>query len=158
MLKKIIVSTICLLCPLILQAEKTLSIIKPDAVSQSHIGEIISTFESNNLKVIGMKMVHLSKKDAMMFYNVHKDRPFYRDLTNFMSEGPVVVMVLEGDNAIAKNRKLMGATNPQQAAPGTIRSRFAANLQSNAVHGSDAPKTARAEINFFFKPREIYSK
>lgn len=157
MLKKIIISTICLFCPLILQAERTLSIIKPDAVRGNYIGEIISTFENNGLKVVGIKMLHLSKKDSMMFYDVHKDRPFYKDLANFMSESPVVIMVLEGENAIAKNRLLMGATNPQQARPGTIRARFAANVQSNAVHGSDTPETAQKEIAFFFSPREIFS-
>ncbi len=156
MLKKLIVSTLFLLCPL-LQAEQTLSIIKPDAVRGNHIGEIISTFESNGLKVVGVKMLQLSRKDAMMFYDVHKDRPFYRDLTNFMSESPVLILVLEGDNAIAKNRLLMGATNPQQARPGTIRARFASSVQSNAVHGSDAPDTAKKEIAFFFSPREIFS-
>lgn len=157
MLKKLILLSLCFVAPICAEVEQTLSIIKPDAVSGHHIGEIIQTFESNGLQVAAIKMVHLSKKDAMLFYDVHRDKPFYRDLANFMNEGPVVVMVLEGDNAIKKNRELMGATNPRNANPGTIRYRFANSVQSNAVHGSDAPETAKKEIAFFFTKREIFS-
>ncbi|MEZ5542793.1 MAG: nucleoside-diphosphate kinase [Pseudomonadota bacterium] len=130
--------------------ERTFSIIKPDAVAKNAIGEIISRFEKNGLRVIAMKMLHLTKEQAGGFYAVHKERPFYNDLVAFMTSGPVVVQVLEGENAIKKNRELMGATNPAEAAPGTIRADFAKTVDENAVHGSDGPDTAQQEIAFFF--------
>jgi nucleoside-diphosphate kinase len=130
--------------------ERTFSIIKPDAVAKNVIGEIVSRFEKNGLRIVGMKMLHLTKEQAQQFYAVHKERPFYNDLVEFMTSGPVVVQVLEGDNAISKNRELMGATNPAEAAPGTIRADFAKTVDENAVHGSDAPETAAQEIEFFF--------
>jgi nucleoside-diphosphate kinase len=130
--------------------ERTFSIIKPDAVAKNVIGEIVSLFEKNGLRIIASKMVHLSKEQARGFYAVHKERPFYNDLVEFMTSGPVVVQVLEGENAISKNRELMGATNPAEAAPGTIRADFAKTVDENAVHGSDAPETAAQEIEFFF--------
>ena len=130
--------------------ERTLSIIKPDAVAKNVIGEIISRFEKSGLKVVEAKMVQLSREDAEGFYAVHKERPFFNDLVEFMISGPVFVQVLEGENAIAKNRELMGATNPKEAAPGTIRADFAESIDANAVHGSDAPETAAVEIAYFF--------
>ncbi|NLP33409.1 Nucleoside diphosphate kinase [Oligella ureolytica] len=130
--------------------ERTLSIIKPDAVAKNVIGEIISRFEKADLKVVEAKMVQLSREDAEGFYAVHKERPFFNDLVEFMISGPVFVQVLEGENAIAKNRELMGATNPKEAAPGTIRADFAESIDANAVHGSDAPETAAVEIAYFF--------
>ena len=130
--------------------ERTLSIIKPDAVGKNVIGEIVSRFENNGLQIVASKMVHLSKEQAEGFYAVHAERPFYNDLVQFMISGPVVVQVLEGENAIAKNRELMGATNPAEAAPGTIRADFAKTVDENAVHGSDAPETAAQEIAYFF--------
>jgi nucleoside-diphosphate kinase len=130
--------------------ERTFSIIKPDAVAKNVIGEIVSRFENNGLQVIAMKMLHLTKQQAEGFYAVHAERPFYNDLVQFMISGPVVVQVLEGENAIARNRELMGATNPAEAAPGTIRADFAKTVDENAVHGSDAPETAAQEIAFFF--------
>ena len=130
--------------------ERTFAIIKPDAVAKNVIGEIVSRFEKNGLRIIASKMVHLSKEQAQGFYAVHKERPFYNDLVEFMTSGPVVVQVLEGENAISKNRELMGATNPAEAAPGTIRADFAKTVDENAVHGSDAPETAAQEIEFFF--------
>ncbi len=136
--------------------ERTLSIIKPDAVAKNAVGAIISRFEKAGLKVVAGKMVHLSQPQAEEFYGVHKERPFFDDLVKFMISGPVFVQVLEGDNAIAKNRELMGATNPKQAAPGTIRADFANSIDENAVHGSDAPETAEQEITFFFKNNEIF--
>lgn len=138
--------------------ERTLSIVKPDAVSKNHIGDIAARFEKAGLKIIAAKMMHLSKDQAEGFYAVHKERPFYKDLVGFMITGPVLVMVLEGDNAIAKNRDIMGATDPKKAAPGTIRADFAKNIEENAVHGSDAPETAKTEISFFFKPQEICAR
>ncbi len=135
--------------------ERTFSIIKPDAVAKNHIGEIISRFEKNGLRIIAMKMLHLSKEQAEGFYAVHKERPFFNDLVSFMISGPVVVQVLEGENAVLKNRELMGATNPAEAAPGTIRADFADSIDENAVHGSDAPETAKEEIAFFFSEDEI---
>lgn len=137
--------------------EKTLSIIKPDAVAKNAIGEIISRFEKAGLRVAGAKMLRLSKTQAEQFYGVHKERPFFPALVAFMSSGPVLVQVLEGENAIAKNRQVMGATNPKDAAAGTIRADFADSIDHNAVHGSDAPETAKQEIAFFFKPEEILS-
>jgi nucleoside-diphosphate kinase len=130
--------------------EQTFSIIKPDAVARNVIGEIVSRFEKNGLQVVASKMLHLSKEQAEGFYAVHKERPFYNDLVSFMISGPVVVQVLEGENAISKNRELMGATNPADADPGTIRADFAKTVDENAVHGSDAPETAAEEIKFFF--------
>ena len=135
--------------------ERTLSIIKPDAVKKNVIGEIIARFEKNGLRIAAMKKIWMTKEEAKGFYVVHKERPFYDDLTNFMSEGPVVVMILEGENAILKNREIMGATNPANAAPGTIRKDFAENVERNAVHGSDAPETAAFEIAYFFSALEI---
>jgi len=130
--------------------ERTLSIIKPDAVAKNAIGDIISRFEAAGLRVIGAQMRHLSKEEAEGFYAVHRERPFFNDLVTFMTSGPILVQVLEGDNAIARNRELMGATNPAEAAAGTIRADFAETIDANAVHGSDAPDTAATEIEFFF--------
>jgi nucleoside-diphosphate kinase len=135
--------------------EQTISIIKPDAVQNNHIGEIISRFEQAGLKIAAIKMTTLTKDQASKFYAVHRDRPFYDDLVNFMSSGPVVIMVLEGNQAIAKNRELMGATDPKKAEKGTLRADFAESMSRNAVHGSDSPETAKEEILFFFKPDEI---
>jgi nucleoside-diphosphate kinase len=131
-------------------AERTLSIIKPDAVSKNVIGEIYARFEKAGLKIVAARMAHLSRKDAEGFYAVHKGRPFFNDLVEFMSSGPVMIQVLEGDNAILKNRDLMGATDPKKAAKGTIRADFAQSIDANAVHGSDAPETAKVEIEYFF--------
>lgn len=135
--------------------EKTLSIIKPDAVAKGVIGQIIACFSDNDLKIAALKMIHLSKREAQGFYAVHAERPFFDSLTDFMSSGPAVVMVLNGENAISKNRELMGATNPAEAADGTLRKRFATDIEKNAVHGSDAPETAREEISYFFPELEI---
>lgn len=135
--------------------EQTLSIIKPDAVKKGVIGKIISRFETNGLRIAAAKKVQLSENDAKKFYEVHKERPFYKDLVEFMTSGPVVVMVLEGENAVAKNRELMGATNPKEAAEGTIRRDFAESIDANAVHGSDCLENAKNEIAFFFAKREI---
>jgi nucleoside-diphosphate kinase len=130
--------------------ERTLSIIKPDAVAKNIIGEIYSRFEKHGLRIIAARMMQLSKAQAEGFYAVHRERPFYKDLVEFMTSGPVVVQVLEGENAINRNRELMGATNPKDAAPGTIRADFATTVDENAVHGSDGPDTAKQEIAFFF--------
>lgn len=138
--------------------ERTLSIVKPDAVGKNHLGEIIARFEKGGLRIVAARMLQLSKQQAEEFYAVHKARPFYNDLVNFMITGPVMVMVLEGDNAIAKNRDIMGATDPKKAAPGTIRASFASSIDENAVHGSDAAETAKQEISFFFKPNEICAR
>ncbi len=135
--------------------ERTFSIIKPDAVGKNVTGEIVSRFEKNGLRIIASKMLHLSKEQAQGFYAVHKERPFYNDLVEFMISGPVVVQVLEGENAVSKNRELMGATNPAEADPGTIRADFATTVDENAVHGSDAPETAAEEISFFFGEDEL---
>lgn len=135
--------------------EQTLSIIKPDAVAKGFVGKIIDRFESNGLRIAGMKKLHLSTKQAEDFYAVHKDRPFYADLVKFMSSGPVVVMVLEGENAVLKNRELMGATNPKEADKGTIRADFAQSIEANAVHGSDSLENAKNEVAFFFDGHEI---
>lgn len=135
--------------------ERTLSIIKPDAVAKNVIGKIYTLFEDAGLKIIAARMAHLTKEQAEGFYAVHRERPFYNDLVAFMTSGPVMIQVLEGEDAIARNRELMGATNPADAAPGTIRALFASNVEENAVHGSDAPETARTEIAFFFSEREI---
>jgi nucleoside-diphosphate kinase len=137
--------------------ERTLSIIKPDAVAKNVIGEIISRFEKGGLRVAAAKMVHLSKSQAEQFYAVHSERPFFGALVSFISSGPVLVQVLEGENAIAKNRQIMGATNPKDAAAGTVRADFADSIDHNAVHGSDAPETAKEEIAFFFAPTEIHA-
>lgn len=138
-----------------MSVERTLSIIKPDAVAKNVIGEIITRFEKGGLRIAGAKLIHLTTKQAEQFYAVHKERPFFAGLVSFMSSGPVLVQVLEGENAIAKNRQIMGATNPKDAAAGTIRADFADSIDHNAVHGSDAPETAQQEIAFFFKPEEI---
>lgn len=135
--------------------ERTFSIIKPDAVAKNVIGQIVARFEQVGLCVIGSRMIHMSKDQAAQFYAVHKDRPFYKDLCAYMSSGPVVVQVLEGENAIAKNRDVMGATDPKKAAAGTIRADFATSIEANAVHGSDAPETARQEIAFFFSGSDL---
>lgn len=135
--------------------EQTLSIIKPDAVGQNMIGNIIEYFEREGLNVVAAKMLHLTTDQAKAFYAVHKERPFYQELVEFMTSGPVFVMVLQGENAIARNRAIMGATDPMKAAPGTIRADFATSIDRNAVHGSDSHQTAKAEIAFFFKPEEI---
>lgn len=135
-----------------------MSIIKPDAVNKNIIGKIYSRFESNGLKIVAAKMVYLSEREAEGFYAVHRERPFFRDLVKFMTSGPVMVQVLEGENAIAKNRDLMGATDPKKAAPGTIRADFASSIDANAVHGSDSPETAAVEIAYFFPSSEIYSR
>lgn len=135
--------------------EYTLSIIKPDAVEKNYIGKIYQRFEDNGLQVIAAKMMHLSPKQAGQFYAVHQARPFYKDLVEFMSRGPVMVQVLAGEDAIAKHREIMGATNPKDAAPGTIRADFAKSIDENAVHGSDGPETAAQEIAFFFAQKEI---
>ncbi|HEF9761254.1 TPA: nucleoside-diphosphate kinase [Campylobacter coli] len=136
--------------------EKTLSIIKPDAVKKGVIGKILDRFESNGLRIAAMKKVQLSKEQAEAFYAVHKERPFFKDLVEFMISGPVVVSVLEGEGAVLKNRDLMGATNPKEAQPGTIRADFAESIDANAVHGSDSLENAKIEIEFFFKSNEIY--
>jgi nucleoside-diphosphate kinase len=138
--------------------EQTLSIIKPDAVKKNVIGQILARFESAGLRIVAARMKHLSRSEAEGFYAVHRGRPFFRDLVAFMSSGPVLVQVLEGENAIAKNRDLMGATDPGKAAKGTIRADFAASIDANAVHGSDGPETARTEIAYFFRASEVYSR
>lgn len=135
--------------------ERTLSIIKPDAVKKGVIGKILDRFESNGLRIAAMKKIQLSKEQTQNFYAVHKDRPFFNDLVKFMISGPVVVSVLEGDNAVLKNRDLMGATNPKEAKAGTIRADFAENIDANAVHGSDSLENAKIEIEFFFKADEL---
>ena len=135
--------------------ERTFSIIKPDAVAKNVIGEIYSRFEKAGLKIIASKMLHLSKEQAEGFYAVHKERPFFNELVEFMTSGPVVVQVLEGENAIMQNRAIMGATNPQEAEAGTIRADFAETIDENAVHGSDGPDTAKVEIAYFFSDNEI---
>ena len=139
-------------------AERTLSIIKPDAVAKNVIGEIYARFEKAGLKIVASRMTHLSRNDAEGFYAVHKGRPFFKDLVEFMISGPVVIQVLEGDNAIAKNRELMGATDPKKAAPGTIRADFAQSIDANAVHGSDSAENARSEVAYFFPACEVYSR
>ena len=138
--------------------ERTLSIIKPDAVAKNVIGKIYSRFETNGLKIVASRMIHLSRQDAEGFYAVHKERPFFKDLVEFMISGPVMVQVLEGEGAIAKNRELMGATDPKKAAAGTIRADFADSIDANAVHGSDAAETAAVEIAYFFPALNVYSR
>ena len=138
--------------------ERTLSIIKPDAVAKNVIGSIYSRFENAGLRIIAARMASLSATDAQGFYAVHKERPFFKDLVSFMTSGPVMIQVLEGDNAIAKNRELMGATDPRKAAAGTIRADFADSIDANAVHGSDGEETAQSEIAYFFPALNIYSR
>ena len=138
--------------------ERTLSIIKPDAVAKNLIGKIYSRFETNGLKVIAAKMAWLSPQEAGEFYSVHKERPFFKDLVEFMISGPVMIQALEGENAILKNRELMGATDPKKAAPGTIRADFADSIDANAVHGSDAAETAAVEVSFFFPGMNVFSR
>lgn len=135
--------------------ERTLSIVKPDAVAKNKIGEIYARFESAGLRIIAARMTQLSKAEAEGFYAVHRERPFFKDLVQFMTSGPVMVQVLEGENAIARNRDIMGATNPANAVPGTIRKDFATSIDENAVHGSDGPDTARVEIGYFFRTIEL---
>jgi nucleoside-diphosphate kinase len=141
-----------------MSVERTLSIIKPDAVAKNVIGEIYARFEKAGLHIVAARMLHLSREQAEGFYAVHRERPFFKDLVDFMMSGPVMVQVLEGENAVARNREIMGATNPKEAAPGTIRADFASSIDENAVHGSDAAETARNEIEFFFKPDEICAR
>jgi nucleoside-diphosphate kinase len=138
--------------------ERTLSIIKPDAVAKNVIGKIYSRFETNGLKVVAARMAHLSRQEAEGFYAVHRARPFFKDLVEFMISGPVMIQVLEGENAIAKNRELMGATDPKKADKGTIRADFAESIDANAVHGSDAPETAAAEIGYFFPASQVFAR
>ena len=138
--------------------ERTFSIVKPYAVAKNVIGQILARFEAAGLKIIAARMMHLSRAQAEGFYAVHRERPFFKDLVDFMISGPVLVQVLQGDNAILKNRELMGATDPKKAAKGTIRADFADSIDANAVHGSDAPETARAEIAFFFPGYEIFPR
>lgn len=139
-----------------IKLENTLSIVKPDGTSKNLIGEVIGRFEKKGLKVIGLRMVHITKKQAEGFYYVHRERPFYPSLTDFMSSGPCVVMVLQGDNAISKVREIMGATNPEEAAERTIRKDFALNIEQNIVHGSDSPESAEFEIGYFFNSLEAF--
>ncbi len=138
--------------------ERTLSIIKPDAVAKNVIGQIYARFEAAGLKIVAAKLAHLSRGEAEAFYGVHKERPFFKDLVDFMISGPVMIQALEGDNAVLKNRDLMGATDPKKAAAGTIRADFAESIDANAVHGSDAVETAQVEISFFFPGMNIYSR
>ena len=138
--------------------EQTLSIIQPDAVKKNVIGQILARFEAAGLRIVAARMLHLSRAEAEGFYAVHRGRPFFAALVEFMTSGPVLVQVLEGENAIARNRELMGATDPRKAAKGTIRADFAASIDANAVHGSDAPETARNEIAYFFPLSEVYSR
>lgn len=141
-----------------MSVERTFSIVKPDAVAKNVIGQIYARFEAAGLQIIASKMLHLSTDQAGAFYAVHRERPFYKDLVAYMSSGPVMVQVLEGENAIARNREIMGATNPANANPGTIRADFATSVEANAVHGSDAPETAAQEIAFFFSTSELHSR
>ena len=138
--------------------ERTLSIIKPDAVAKNAIGQIYARFEAAGLKIVAARMMWLSQHDAEGFYAVHRERPFFRDLVKFMTSGPVMIQVLEGEGAIAQNRELMGATDPKKAAPGTIRADFADSIDANAVHGSDGPDTARTEIAYFFPASQVFSR
>ncbi|MBF0612778.1 MAG: nucleoside-diphosphate kinase [Magnetococcales bacterium] len=138
--------------------ERTFSIVKPDAVAKNLIGQIYARFEAAGLKIIASKMLHLSKEQAGGFYAVHRGRPFFDDLTTYMSSGPIMVQVLEGENAILRNREIMGATDPKKAAAGTIRADFAESIEANAVHGSDSPENAVIEINYFFSTMELHSR
>jgi len=141
-----------------MENEITLSIIKPDGVENNHIGNIVERFENAGLRIAGMKMLHLSREMGEQFYAVHKDKPFFGELADYISSGPIVAIALEGPGAIAKNRELMGATNPKEAAPGTIRADFAESIGKNTVHGSDAPETAKTEIAFFFGKEDLFTK
>ena len=147
---------LCCFCAL--PGEQTLALIKPNAVEGDHIGEILSLYEKGGLKIAALKMTRLSPKEAGSFYQAHKDKPFYLELTRFMSSGPIVAIVLEGDNAVLKNRELMGATDPKEAKEGTIRAKFGKSLGENAVHGSDSHIAAEEEIHFFFKPGEVFKR
>ena len=138
--------------------ERTLSIIKPDAVKKNVIGQIVARFERAGLRIVAARMTHLSRAQAEGFYAVHRSRPFFKDLVEFMISGPVLIQVLQGESAIAKNRELMGATDPKKAAKGTLRADFADSIDANAVHGSDSPETARAEIAYFFPAFEVYAR
>jgi nucleoside-diphosphate kinase len=138
--------------------ERTISIIKPDAVAKNVIGEIYSRFEKGGLKIVAARMMHLSRSEAEGFYAVHRERPFFKDLVDFMTSGPIMVQVLEGEDAIKKNREIMGATNPAEAAPGTIRADFASTIDENAVHGSDAPETAAVEMAYFFSTTQLCAR
>jgi len=135
--------------------EQTLSIIKPDAVAQNKIGEIIARFEKEGIKIVGAKMIHLNDQEARAFYSIHSEKPFFEDLVSFMSSGPIMVMVLEGENVIQKNRAIMGATDPKNAEANTLRALYGTSIDNNAVHGSDSPETAKGEIAFFFKKEAI---
>jgi len=137
--------------------EKTLSIIKPDSIAKNHIGEILSMLEKKGLKIVAARMIHMDEKQAAGFYAVHKDKPFFGELITFMTSGPSLVLVLSGEKAIAKNREVMGATNPKDASPGTIREKFGESIEKNAVHGSDGPETAAFEISYFFSENEIFT-
>ena len=141
-----------------MSVERTLSIIKPDAVGNNVIGKILQRFEENDLKIVASKMIHLTKEKAEGFYDIHRDKPFFPNLVEFMTSGPVVVQVLEGENAVNKNREIMGATNPADEAIGTIRKDFAKSIDENAAHGSDAPETAKVEIAYFFNEDEILKR
>jgi nucleoside-diphosphate kinase len=138
--------------------ERTLSIVKPDGVSRNLIGEVYRRFEQAGLSIIAARMLHLSQREAEGFYAVHRERPFFKDLVKYMTSGPVVVQVLEGENAIARNREIMGATDPKKAAKGTIRAEFALSIEQNVVHGSDAPETAAQEIAYFFRTTELHAR
>lgn len=141
-----------------MSTERTLSIIKPDAVAADRIGVICSRFEESGLRIVAARMMRITEAQARAFYAVHRERPFYEDLVAFMTSGPILVQVLEGEDAIARNREIMGATNPADAAPGTIRADFARSVEENAVHGSDGPETAKEEIAFFFPPDEVHAR
>jgi nucleoside-diphosphate kinase len=138
--------------------ERTFSIVKPDGVARNLVGQVLARFEKAGLKVVAARMQHLSQREAEGFYAVHAARPFFKDLVKYMTSGPVLLQVLEGENAIAKNREIMGATDPKKAAPGTIRADFAESIEANTVHGSDAPETAAKEISYFFRETEICSR
>lgn len=160
-MKKYILSffaSLFLLAGLHAAQEQTLAIIKPDAVAADHVGEIIARLEKNGLHVIALKMARISKPQAEEFYAIHKERPFYKDLVTFMSSGPVVLIALEGENGVAKNREVIGATNPQEAAKGTIRADFAKSMSENAIHGSDSVDNAKSEVAFFFSANELFPK
>lgn len=157
MWKFLVSLTLFLVASIGLQAaqEQTLVIIKPDAVAANHVGEIITRYEKNGLHPVALKMARLNQKQAEQFYAVHKNRPFFKDLTTFMSSGPIVVMVLDGENSVAKNRELIGATNPKESAKGTIRADFAKSITENAIHGSDSLDNAKSEISYFFPSYEL---
>lgn len=158
MLKSIISFVLCMTATIGLYAvpEQTLAIVKPDAVAANHIGDILSRYESNELRIVALRMTNLNTAQAEQFYAVHKERPFFKDLVSFMTSGPIVALVLEGDDAVAKNREVIGATNPKEAAKGTIRADFAKSITENAIHGSDSIDNAKTEIAFFFSTEEIF--